>query len=87
MRYMLDANYPNPFNPATTIRFAVPRAGLVRLAVYDVLGRRVDELVDGILDAGWHAVRWDAAGLPSGVYLYRLEAGSFQETKTMILVK
>ena len=84
---VLDQNYPNPFNPSTEIRFALPEATDVRLAVYDALGREVARLVDGPLGSGYQHARFDASGLPSGVYLYRLETGSFQQTNRMVLLK
>ncbi len=90
--YALWPNYPNPFNPQTRITFALPEASDVRLAVYDVLGREVVRLVSGSYPAGTHAVTWDgrdAAGtpVPSGVYLYRIEAGRFTQTRRMTLLK
>ena len=87
--YALAQNYPNPFNPATTIRFQLPQAEQVTLRVFDVLGREVAALLDNTsLAGGEHTVRFDASGLTSGVYLYRLEAGaSFVQTRRMILVK
>ena len=84
---VLQGNYPNPFNPETTIRFELPEAVHVRLVVYDVMGREVARLVDGAMPAGQHRARWDASGLPSGVYLYRLTAGDFSQTKRMTLLK
>ena len=86
-RYSLNQNYPNPFNPATTLSFALPETQDVVLAVYDMLGRQVAVLVDGTLNAGMHTVRWDAAGLPGGVYAARLEAGAFSQTRMMQLIK
>ncbi|MBO6576248.1 MAG: T9SS type A sorting domain-containing protein [Rhodothermales bacterium] len=83
----LDQNHPNPFNPATSIRFAVPNADQVRLELLDVLGRHVATLVDGNLQAGWHEVRLDASALASGSYLYRLHTGAAVVTKTMTLLK
>ena len=85
--YALEAAYPNPFNPATTIRFDLPEAVAVELVVFDVLGREVARLVDGPLGAGRHLVRFEASGLPSGVYLYRLQAGAFTQTRSMMLAK
>jgi hypothetical protein len=85
--YALEANYPNPFNPATTIRYALPEQAQVTLVVYDAMGREVRRLVDGLQGAGVHEVTFDAASLPSGVYIYRLEAGSFQQVRSMTLVK
>jgi hypothetical protein len=85
--YVLDENGENPFNPTTEIRFALPEPTQVRLVVYDVLGRAVATLVDRPMEEGRHRARFDAAGLPSGTYLYRLEAGRFVETRRMTLVK
>lgn len=83
----LADNYPNPFNPATTISFALPTATDVRLTVFDVLGRALQTLTDAYLPAGQHTASFDATGFPSGTYLYRLEAGEQTITKTMLLLK
>ncbi|MEM1093742.1 MAG: T9SS type A sorting domain-containing protein [Bacteroidota bacterium] len=83
----LEGNYPNPFNPSTVLRFTLPAAQQVRLAVYDALGREVAVLRDGVLTAGTHEATFEAAGLPSGLYLYRLEAGQQQQTRLMHLMK
>ncbi len=85
--YALRQNYPNPFNPSTTIRWELPLASQVRLVVYDILGREVAVLVDGRLPAGVHEKLLDASGLPSGVYLCRLQAGGYTETRKMLLVE
>ncbi|MCH8959770.1 MAG: T9SS type A sorting domain-containing protein, partial [Bacteroidetes bacterium] len=85
--YVLEPNYPNPFNPTTTIRFSVPEASPVRLVVYDVLGRQVRVLVDGTVSAGMHEVVFEAGDLPSGTYLYRLETPQGSFVKMMQLVK
>jgi len=85
--FVLEANYPNPFNPQTTIRFNVPEASVVKLVVYDVLGREVRVLVDGVREAGMHEVVFDASTLPSGTYLYRLETPEGSFVRTMQLVK
>ncbi|MDX1547965.1 MAG: thrombospondin type 3 repeat-containing protein [Rhodothermales bacterium] len=85
--FVLEPNYPNPFNPATTIRFGVPEAAFVRLVVYDVLGREVERLVDGRVEAGMHAVSFEAGSLPSGWYLYRLETPAGALTGSMLLMK
>ncbi|MFT4604140.1 MAG: hypothetical protein ACI9W4_000868 [Rhodothermales bacterium] len=85
--FALGPNYPNPFNPVTTIRFALPEAANVRLEVYDTLGRRVAELVNGAEDAGWKEVPWDAENLPSGLYIYRIVTGNTTATRTMMLVR
>ena len=86
-RFELTGNYPNPFNPQTTIAFSMPEAAAVRLSVYDLLGRRVALLVDGNLSAGKHEVRFDATNLPSGQYLYRLSTPQGEFTKLMMLLK
>ena len=85
--YALEGNYPNPFNPTTEIAFALPEATRVRLAVYDAMGREVARLADGPMGAGYRRIRFDASSLPSGVYLYRLEAGTFSRTNQMVLLK
>jgi hypothetical protein len=86
-RVVLHANYPNPFNPATAIRFSLSAPRHVRLAVFDVTGREVAMLVDGLRSPGFHTVRFDAAGLPGGVYFYRLDAGEVVETRPMLRVR
>ncbi|MCX6150093.1 MAG: T9SS type A sorting domain-containing protein [Ignavibacteriales bacterium] len=85
--YTLEQNYPNPFNPTTTIQFQVPKFLFVNIKVYDVLGREVANLVNEEKPAGTYQVSFDAAILSSGVYLYKLNAGSFIETKKMILLR
>lgn len=85
--YTLDQNFPNPFNPSTTIRFSIPASGNVTLKVYNLLGMEVATLVNGELSAGTHRVTFDAANLPSGVYFYRIDAGSFSDVRKMALLK
>ena len=80
-------NHPNPFNPNTTISFAVPEVSDVKLVIYDVLGRKIRVLVDGRYQAGTHAVTFEAGDLPSGLYLYRLETSQGSFVKTMMLLK
>jgi hypothetical protein len=83
---LLD-NYPNPFNPSTSIRFEIPFAAHVTLAVYNLLGQQIASLVDEVKEAGYHAVSFDGGGLPSGVYIYRMTTGDFVETGRMALMK
>ena len=84
--FVLEANYPNPFNPQTTIRFSMLEASVVKLVVYDVLGREVRVLVDGTREAGTHEVVFEAGNLPSGTYLVQLAtpAGSFVQTMQLM---
>ena len=85
--FALGQNYPNPFNPMTTIEFSLPKEGFVELCVYDLLGRVAATLVKEELNAGKQQIQFDASGLESGSYLYRLQAGNFFSTKKMILLK
>jgi hypothetical protein len=85
--YALSQNYPNPFNPSTNIKFELPKSSDVKLSVYDVLGREVSVLVNERRNAGVHEVKFDAAGLSSGVYFYRMQAGSFVVTKKLLLIR
>jgi len=85
--YSLESAYPNPFNPTTTIRYAIPEAAKVTLTVYDIQGRQVAKLVNGFRQAGSHEVTFDASQLASGVYLYRLSAPSFTAIGKMTLLK
>ena len=85
--FVLAGNYPNPFNPQTTIRFGMPESAHVTLAVYDLMGRRVKVLIDGSLSSGMHEARFDASDLPSGAYLYQLTTPAGSITKTMMLLK
>ena len=83
----LGQNYPNPFNPTTRIAYDLPRAADVMLAVVDVLGRKVRVLASGTQPAGTYEVLFDATGLPSGVYLYRLRTADYVETRRMVLLR
>jgi hypothetical protein len=85
--YALYQNYPNPFNPATTISFSLPSKSFVSLKVYDALGREVSTILNEELSAGTYSKQWNAADLPSGVYFYCLQTGSFTETKKLVLLK
>ncbi|MBU1937184.1 T9SS type A sorting domain-containing protein [bacterium] len=83
----LYPNYPNPFNSSTRIIFDLPKTGLVKLNVCDVLGRRVATLVNGVQEAGYHSVLFDGSNLPSGIYFCRLEMGDLHEVKKMVMLK
>ena len=85
--FNLSQNYPNPFNPSTTIRFTLPSSQQVTLKVYNLLGAEVATLVNQTVEAGESSVRFDGAGLPSGMYLYKLQAGAMTQTRRMMLVK
>ncbi len=85
--FRLDANYPNPFNPTTVVRYQLTVDSKTRLAVYDLLGREVAVLVDGMMPAGEHTAAFDAAGLSSGVYVYRLTSGGQVLSRTMTLIR
>jgi hypothetical protein len=92
MTYNLAQNYPNPFNPSTTIKYSTVKAGHVELVVFNVLGRRVKDLVDDPRNAGMHSVVWDGTNnaghqVASGVYFYRLKTGEFTQSKKMTLIK
>ena len=90
--FALHNNYPNPFNPTTTIAYDLPQDGTVRLIIYDVMGREVTRLVNGFTPAGYHNVRWDARNalgeqVSAGVYFYHLQSGAYVKTQKMVLLK
>ncbi len=90
--FMLDHNYPNPFNPVTTIRFQIGNAEIVKLIIYDILGREIRNLIDDELTPGNYSVKWNGLnekGLPvaSGIYVYQLTAGNFKKTRKMLLLR
>jgi hypothetical protein len=85
--YALEQNFPNPFNPTSNIKFSLPEAADVNLAVYNMLGQRVMTLVSASMQPGFHQVDFDARDLPSGMYIYRIEAGNFVSTRKMMLLK
>ena len=87
LTFGLEQNYPNPFNPSTNIKYSVPENGFVKLYVYNLVGEEVIVLVNETVDAGFYEIEFDAAGLPSGIYFYRLQAGSFVGTKKMVLLR
>lgn len=83
----LSQNYPNPFNASTIIKYELPHQSLVTIEVYDILGRRVSNIHDGLQPEGYHQVIWDAEDISSGIYFYKLQAGNYIETKKMMLIK
>ncbi|MFA7361958.1 MAG: T9SS type A sorting domain-containing protein, partial [Candidatus Kapaibacterium sp.] len=85
--YSLSQNYPNPFNPMTKINFAMPKQGIVKLRIYDVLGREVRTLVNEVKAAGYHTVDFDGSQFSSGVYFYRIETNGFSDIRKMMLIK
>jgi len=85
--FTVNQNVPNPFNPSTTISFALAQAGDISIAVYNVAGQKVDTLADGFMQAGSHSVVWDASGFSAGVYFYTVKAGNASRTMKMTLVK
>lgn len=85
--FALEQNYPNPFSERTSIRFALPEATRVRIVVYDLLGRQIATPVDEKRSAGMHTVKWNAGRVASGVYVYRIKAGGFSDTRKMVLAK
>ena len=85
--YTLYQNYPNPWNPSTNIKYSIPKTSQVSIKVYDIIGNEIKTLVNEDKPAGAYELTWNAGNLPSGIYFYRLQAGSFIETKKMILLK
>jgi hypothetical protein len=85
--YFIKQNYPNPFNPTTTFEFALPHSGFVTLKVYNILGKEVATLISEKLTAGSYKYNWNASGLSSGVYLYRIQAGTYVDSRKMILLR
>ncbi|HEX7571951.1 MAG TPA: T9SS type A sorting domain-containing protein [Bacteroidota bacterium] len=85
--YDLSQNFPNPFNPSTVIQYAIPVKSHVLLTVHNLLGQVVSTIVNGDQEAGFHEIRFEALNLASGVYLYRLEAGKFVQTRKLTLIR
>lgn len=85
--FELKQNYPNPFNPSTKIGFKLPKSGFILLKIFDITGKAVQTLVEQNMKAGEYSVDWDAGNLPSGIYLYSIQSGSFTESRKMILIK
>ena len=85
--FSLMQNYPNPFNPSTKIGLQIVKSGFVKVAVYDITGKEVAELINAQLHSGSYEIQWNAADFPSGVYFYTMRTESYAETKKMILIK
>jgi hypothetical protein len=85
--FALLQNYPNPFNPTTTIKYGLPKGVKVNINIYDIRGRLITQLVNGYQPAGRYTVTWDASQVGSGVYFYKIEAGSFREVKKCLFIK
>jgi len=87
IEYALEQNYPNPFNPSTVIKYSIPQDGMVTLYVFNLLGEKVATLVNGVQQAGRYEANFDASKLASGIYVYTINAGSFNSVKKMVLMK
>jgi len=85
--YCLSQNYPNPFNPSTNIRYQVKNAGIVKISVYDMLGKEIETLVNEKQSPGTYEVSWNGSAFPSGTYFYKITAGDFSEIRKMVLIK
>jgi hypothetical protein len=85
--YKLYDNFPNPFNPATKIRFDLPKSSNTKITIYDINGREISQLINGVLKAGYYEISWNAGWLSSGVYIYRFESDKFMCAKKMLLIK
>jgi hypothetical protein len=85
--FMLEQNFPNPFNPSTTIQYALPARSHVNLTVFNTLGQEISVLRNGEQEAGYHDVKFDGTNLPSGVYFYRMQADNYMETRKLLLLR
>lgn len=86
-KFTLSQNFPNPFNPSTTVRYGIPKAVNVSLRIYNILGQLVSVLVDGHKEAGYYQVQWNVSGVPSGIYFCRLQSEGFVETRKLTVIK
>ena len=87
VQFSLSQNYPNPFNPTTEIDFSIANGCNVTLKIFNMLGQEIETLVNNYKDKGRYKVKWDAEGNPSGIYFYRLHAGTYTSTKKLILIR
>jgi hypothetical protein len=85
--FALEQNYPNPFNPSTKIEYSLPKPETVKIEVYNIIGQKIQTLLNKPMPAGYHEVEFNGQSLSSGIYLYRIEAGSWQDVKKMVLLK
>ena len=85
--FKLHNNFPNPFNPVTKIKFDLPKSSIVKLSVYDILGREITNILNGNLEAGYYEINFDGSKLASGIYFYKIQASDFTDVKKMILNK
>jgi hypothetical protein len=85
--YALQQNFPNPFNPTTTISYQLPKSSFVKLAIYDINGRLVEILVNDQKNAGYYSINWNAVNISSGIYIYKIEADEFRNVKKCLIVK
>jgi flagellar hook assembly protein FlgD len=86
-QFALAQNFPNPFNATTIIQYSLPAASFVTIDIYDILGRKVETLMQREQPAGYHRITWDASDHSSGIYFYRIQAGEYAETRKMLLLK
>jgi len=86
-KYILYQNYPNPFNPVTKIKFALPKPEIVKIEIYNIIGQKIETLINIPMPAGYYEVEFNGQNLSSGIYLYRIEAGEWIDVKKMLLVK
>ncbi len=87
VQFELAQNYPNPFNPSTTIKFSIPQSSNVTLKIFNTLGQEVSTLINQTMESGVHTINFDASQLNSGIYFYKLDAGSYSEVRKMTLIK
>ena len=86
-QFFLEQNYPNPFNPITTISYQLPKSAFVNISIYNIVGQLVETMVNEQKNAGYHSVVWNASGVGSGLYFYRIGAGEYLETKKCLILK
>ena len=87
LAFVLMQNYPNPFNPSTKIKFSLPKPETVKIEVYDIIGQKIQTLLNKTMPAGYHEVQFNGQNLSSGIYLYRIKAGEWSEVRKMILLR